>query len=110
MSYEELVIQYHGFHPQEEIHTLVEKNMDYLLSLAPYGARLEASIEQVDDLLKGFISIKSSVGPFFCHSSNTNLLALTDDLVVKMAKNLNRWKSKRFDPTKMGGWHEAKAI
>lgn len=110
MSYEELKIQYRGFHPQDDIHTLVEKNMDYLLSLAPFGARLEASIEQTDDLLTGFVSIKSSVGPFFCHSSNTNLLALTEDLVSKMSRNLNKWKAKRFDATMMGGWNEVKAI
>lgn len=110
MSYEDLKIQYRGFHPQEDIQSLVEESMDYVLSLAPFGSRLEANIEQTDDLLTGFVSIKSSVGPFFCHSSNTNLVALTEDLVIKMSKNLNKWKAKRFNATNMGGWSEAKVI
>lgn len=110
MANSEFVIHYHGFHPEEEIQTHIERCMDFILSQAPYGSGLEARLVNKNNLYKGTIAIRSSAGPFFCVSTNTNPLTLADELVSKMIKNFARWKAKRFNMDSQGGCHEAQAI
>lgn len=110
MPNNDFVIHYHGFHPDDDVQTHIERCMDFILSQAPYGAGLEARIVNKNNHYKGTMAIRSSVGPFFCVSTNTDPKVLTDELVTKMVKNLARWKAKRFDISSQGESYEAKAI
>lgn len=96
MTFDDVVIQYHGFQPTPAARSYVETMMREIHEESPYGATLKASFSRSKYLFKGTIRISSAAGPFFASASGPGLLEVTKLLLERMRRRLSKWKSKRF--------------
>jgi len=94
---EDIKIQYQGLHPSHETDVYLRAIMGELLEEAPYGASLKAQFSTKNDVVKGMITIRSVVGPFFCLATGGDLRAVGHQLLNQMRRRLDKWKSKRFN-------------
>ena len=94
---EDINIQYQGLHPSHETDVYLRAIMGELLEEAPYGASLKAQFSTKNDVVKGMITIRSVVGPFFCLATGGDLRVVGHQLLNQMRRRLDKWKSKRFN-------------
>ena len=97
MRSDELRLKFQGFHPSDFMRSFLNDEMSALHEEAPYGSILHATFRRKDHSFKGMVSIHSSVGKFFAVASGSQLKAVTHKLIDQMRKQLDRWKSRRFE-------------
>lgn len=96
MLMDDLYLKFQGFHPSDFTRSYLNDKMSAIRDEAPYGSNLQATFTRRDHLFKGVITIYSSAGKFFAVASGTKLKEVTHKLIEQMRKQLDRWKSQRF--------------
>lgn len=94
---DDCLLQFQGFHPSDFTRSYLQEKMSALQDEAPYGASLRAVFTRKDHVFKGTIAVHSSAGKFFAVASGTKLKDVTHRLAGQIRKQLNRWKSHRFE-------------
>lgn len=85
-----------GFHPSEFTRTYLNEKMASLRCEAPFGSHLRATFTRHDRIIKGVVTISSSAGQFFAVASGTQLKDVTQKMLERIRKQLERWKSQRL--------------
>ena len=96
MSMDDRFLRFQGFHPSDFTRSYLDDKMSALQEAAPYGATLKATFTRRDHAFKGVVTIYSSAGRFFAIASGSKLKEVTQRLVEQLRKQLDRWKSQRF--------------
>lgn len=99
MKQNDIQIKFQGFQPPEIAAHQIQKTLAEIYDEAPYGAVLRATFIYHGGAYRGVLNINSSAAPFFAVASDTNLRALTDRLFVQIRRQLEKWKSHRFNLT-----------
>lgn len=94
---DDLIIQYKGFSPtqftQNHVRTLMQKIHDE----SPASATMRVSLAKMQEhAFKGFIRISSHAGHFFVQATSSGVMDLTDQLLERARRQLERWKHRRF--------------
>lgn len=89
-------IRFQGFKPSDFTQTFLHEKIGTLHEEAPYGSTFNAVFTRKGRLIKGVITIYSSVGRFFAVASGYRLREVANKLTDRMRRQLNRWKSRRF--------------
>lgn len=96
MNLEKMVIHYDGFTPtvltQYDTETVIEE----ILTEAPIGASVEATFTRKDEIIKGFVHVHSSAGPFFAIVTGSEIDDVSHKLLLSMRRRFNKWRAKRF--------------
>ncbi len=90
-------IKFQGFHPSDFTRSYLKERMSEMLDEAPYGSTLQAVFTRKNEWLKGIVTIHSSAGRFFAVSSGTKVKEVGRKLVEQIRKQLDKWKSLRFE-------------
>lgn len=98
MLTEERFVKFQGFHPSEYTRSYLDEMMSELYEEAPYGATLQATFTRHNEEFKGLVRIHSSAGKFFAVASGPRIKDVTHHLVEQIRRQLNKWKSQRFQP------------
>ena len=96
MLLDNMLIRYDGFHPSTLVQTDVESAVKEILVEAPVGASAEATFTKKDNIVKGFVHLHSSAGPFFAIATASEVHDVCRKLLGGMRRRLNKWKTKRF--------------
>lgn len=96
MLMDDLLLRFQGFQPTEEVRSYLNERMSELQEEAPYGARLDATFSRHGQSMKGVVTIHSFAGKFFAVASGANLVDVTQRLIERLRRRLDRWKSRRF--------------
>lgn len=97
MYKDEVLIKYQGFHPSDFTKTFLQGLLSELHEESPSGSTLKADFSRKDHVFKAVISIHSSAGKFFAVASGRKLREVTDKIIDQIRKQLDRWKSARFE-------------
>lgn len=93
---DELSLIFHGFNPSESVRQSVSERLSAIQDEAPYGAVVKAEFTRQNRSLKGLVSIQSSAGRFFSMADGNNLTEVLQKLTRRIRRQLDRWKSRRF--------------
>lgn len=94
---DELLIRFNGFQPSEFTRAYLDEKISAIYDEAPYGASLRADFSRLNREFKGLVTIQSPVGRFFAVARGTRLRDVTHRLTGQIRRQLDRWKSRRFD-------------
>lgn len=97
MYKDEVSIKYQGFHPSDFTKTFLQSLLSEIHEESPAGSTLKADFSRKDHIFKAIISIHSSAGKFFAVASGRKLREVTDKIVDQIRKQLDKWKSARFE-------------
>lgn len=97
MLTENRFLKFQGFQPSDFTHSYLSDRMDAIHDESPYGSTLKAIFTRKDKLFKGMVTIYSSAGKFFAVASGHRLHDVTHKLTERIRRQLDRWKSRRFD-------------
>ena len=92
---DDIKIKFQGFSPTEFTQTYFREVFERLHEEAPASSFLKATVSKVNDGFKAVVQINSSAGHFFATSHAHKITELGHDIVAKMHRQLDRWKSKR---------------
>jgi hypothetical protein len=96
---EDFIIQYQGFSPSQFAEIYVRKMMMKVHDEAPSSSHLRVMIHRIgESAFRGVVSISSHAGPFVTIAQAPSVVELAQLLVVRVRRQLERWKSKRFSP------------
>lgn len=94
---DDLIIQYQGFSPAQITQNHVRSLMQKIHDESPASATLRVSlIKSGEHAFKGFIKISSQAGHFFVQATSTGVMDLTDQLLARARRKLEKWKRRRF--------------
>jgi ribosome-associated translation inhibitor RaiA len=96
MLLDDRFLKFQGFSPSDFTRTFLKDVLSELHEESPYGSTLEATFTKRENFFKGMVTIHSAVGKFFAIADGTQLKEVTHKLVDQIRKQLDRWKSKRF--------------
>lgn len=96
MLFDDCNIQFQGFHPSDFTRSYLNDKMSALHEETPYGASLKATFSRNDADFKGVVTIHSSAGKFFAVATGRKLKEVTQKLMEQIRKQLDRWKTNRF--------------
>lgn len=91
------LLKFQGFHPSEYTRLFLDEKMNLIHEEAPYGATLSAVFTRKGRIFKGVVTIYSSVGKFVAVSQGTKLNVTANKLISQIRKQLEKWKSSRFE-------------
>jgi hypothetical protein len=90
-------IKFQGFHPSDFTRSYLHERLSELQDEAPYGSTVHAIFTRKKEQLKGIVSIHSSAGRFFAMASGSKVKDVGKKLVEQIRKQLDKWKSLRFE-------------
>lgn len=96
MLLDDRFLKFQGFHPSDFTRSYLNDKIGALHEEAPNGSTLQATFTRKDHLFKGVVTIYSSAGKFFAVASGSKLKEVTHRLIEQLRKQLDRWKSQRF--------------
>jgi cytochrome P450 len=96
MSYDDVHVQYQGFHPSDFTKSFIRSLLEEIHDEAPSGASVRAIFSKKDGNFKGTINVRSAAGPFFAMDVHSSLIGVAEHLLRQMRRKLDRWKSNRF--------------
>jgi hypothetical protein len=96
MLVDNMLIRYDGFRPSALTQSDVELVVKEILTEAPVGSSAEATFTQKNDIVKGFVHVHSSAGPFFAIATASEVRDVCSKLLGGMRRRLNKWKTKRY--------------
>lgn len=97
MFMDDMLLRFQGFTPSEFTRTYLSEKLSVIHEAAPYGSTLDANFTRKDNLFKGVVTIHSAAGKFFAVASGTRVKDVTHKLIEQIRRQLNRWKSRRFE-------------
>lgn len=90
-------IQYQGFTPTPVTRTYIQELMFRAHEGAPSASCLRVTISRTGrNSYKGILRISSSAGSFFSIASEQTPLAVAHQLLDRVRRQLDKWKSRRF--------------
>jgi len=89
-------VQYQGFHPSDFTRSYLSDKFSAVCDEAPYGSTLKATFTRKDHAFKGVVTIYSYAGKSFAVASGNKLKEVTHKLTEQLNRQLDRWRSKRF--------------
>lgn len=98
MFMDDMFLKYQGFHPSDFTRAYLDEKMSAIREEAPYGSHLHATFTRQAHIFKGVVTIYSSAGKFFAVAESTRLKEVTHKLMDQLRRQLNKWKSERFQP------------
>lgn len=104
MLLDNILLKFQGFHPSDFTRSYLNDKMRAIQDGSPYGSNLQATFTRRDHLFKGVVTIYSSAGKFFAVASGTKLKEVTHKLLEQIRKQLDRWKSQRFQRDGLRGF------
>lgn len=96
MYMDDLFLKFQGFHPSDFTRTYLCEKMSAIREEAPYGANLKATFTRQGHAFKGMVTVYSSAGKFFAAADGTKLKDVTHRLINQLRRQLDKWKSERF--------------
>lgn len=96
MLMDDRFLKFQGFHPSDFTRSYLNDKMSAIHEETPYGSTLHATFRRKGHLFKGVVTIYSSAGKFFAVASGNKLKEVTNRLIEQLRKQLDRWKSQRF--------------
>ncbi len=97
MAFDDIVLNYQGFHPSEFTQDHLVSLIRGLYEKSPSGAKVKASFSQRENLFKGVIKITSSAGSFFAVANGPALNEVSKKLFFQIKKRLDKYKSRRIN-------------
>lgn len=94
---DDCLLKIQGFHPSEFTRSYLNEKISAIHDEAPYGSTLKAVFTRRNHLFKGVVTIYSSAGKFFAVASGSRLKDVTHKLIEQIRKQLDKWKSQRFE-------------
>jgi ribosome-associated translation inhibitor RaiA len=95
-QFEDVSIQYHGFHPSEFFRSFVLSKLRDLREEAPDRSALKAAFSRDGRLLRGMVRIQSVAGSFFAEAEGSRLTEVIRKLISRLRRQLGKWKASRF--------------
>ncbi len=92
-----IVIQYHDFHPSENTKAFIDSTIQDIYGELPGGSTVRATFSAKDKVVKGMLQVNSFGGPLFVVSTSNDLHEMTMKLVEKMRRRLEKFKSKQHE-------------
>jgi ribosome-associated translation inhibitor RaiA len=97
MLTQDVRIHFQGFHPSEKTEQRLDNWARDLHEISPSEACLKAVYSKHGREYQGEIRITSRAGHFYTIARGPNLYAVARDLVKRMRRQLDRWKTVRFN-------------
>lgn len=95
---DDFAIQYQGFSPSQFAQTYVREIVTKVHEEAPSSSHMKVTISKVgDQSFRGLCRISSRAGSFFAIASGSKLTDVANQLLDRMRRQLDKWKTKRFD-------------
>lgn len=93
----EISIQFNGFHPTDFTRAYLDSKLSELQEEAPYGSTVRAMFSREDANIRATVRILSAAGTFFAVAQGTKLQPVCTRLTRRIRRQLNKWKSLRFE-------------
>jgi hypothetical protein len=96
MKTQDVLIQYSGLRPDNTVKNFVESVAQEIHEEAPGGSTIRIVFKKSRNHLKGLLRINSYAGSFFAVADESNIKDVTFQLLGKIRRRLDKWKSTRF--------------
>jgi hypothetical protein len=96
MKTQDILIQYSGLRPDSTMKDFVESIANEIHEEAPDGSTIRIVFKKSRNHLKGLLRINSYAGSFFAVADESNIKEVTFQLLGKIRRRLDKWKSTRF--------------
>lgn len=92
---DDLKIKFQGFTPSEFTQSYFKEVLQRLHEEAPASSYLKATISKVHHRFKAIVQINSGAGAFFATATADKMTDLGRQIISKMHRQLDRWKTLR---------------
>ncbi len=96
---ENKLVQFTGFNPSAQTRDYLDAVFNQILYIAPYNSALRVLFSKKKSQYKITVQINSYTKRFFAMASHSHLKRATDMVDDKLRKQIERWKTTRFDST-----------
>ncbi len=94
---DDIKIKFQGFSPTEFTEAYFNEVLQRLHEEAPASSFIKATVSKVNEGFKAVVQINSSAGQFFATAHARKITDLGHQIVAKMHRQLDRWKTLRRD-------------
>lgn len=92
---DDVKIKFQGFSPTEFTQTYLNEVLQRIYEEAPASSFVKATVSKVRDGYKAVVHVNSVAGHFFATAHAQRITDLGHQVVSKMHRQLDRWKTKR---------------
>lgn len=92
---DDIKIKFQGFSPSEFTQSYFTEVLQRLHEEAPASSFLKATVSKLNDGFKAVVQINSNAGQFFATAHARKITDLGHQMIWKMHRQLDRWKSFR---------------